>query len=251
MTAAFTDLRAAETSVKTSCVLTGMSRATHYRHANPKGPVHGPWLPRTPPPQALDAAERARVLAVLTSPAYRDLAIGQVWARELDESQYWCSVSTMYRVARAAGQVRERRRLATHPTRVRPELLARGPSEVWSWDITALKGPTKGTWYKCYVILDIYSRYVTGWLVTAIEDAVMGERLPRRRHQPQQHRPAHDPRRPRRRDGIQTGVGTPCRSAGDPVAFPTPHLERQPLRATRSRLKRVDSQAGGRPMSVA
>jgi putative transposase len=175
MTVAFTELRAAEVSVTTSCVLTGLSRATHYRHVNPKGPMHGPWLPRAPPPQALDAGERARVLEVLTSPAYRDLAIGQVWARELDEGRYWCSVSAMYRIARAAGQVRERRRLATHPARVRPELLARGPSEVWSWDITALKGPAKGIWYKCYVILDIYSRYVTGWLVAAAEDAVVAK----------------------------------------------------------------------------
>jgi putative transposase len=161
--------------VKKSCALTGMSRATHYRHVNPKGPMHGPWLPRAPPPQALDATERAVVLELLGSPAYRDLAIGQVWARELDEGRYWCSVSTMYRIARAAGQVRERRSLATHPARVRPELVARGPSEVWSWDITALKGPAKGAWFKCYVILDIFSRYVTGWLVAAAEDAVVAK----------------------------------------------------------------------------
>jgi len=137
--------------------------------------MHGPWLPRAPPPQALDTAERARVLEVLTSPTYRDLAIGQVWARELDEGRYWCSISTMYRIARAAGQVRERRSLATHPARVRPELVAHGPSEVWSWDITALKGPKKGIWFRCYVILDIYSRYVTGWLVAAAEDAIVAK----------------------------------------------------------------------------
>jgi putative transposase len=134
--------------------------------------MHGPWLPRAPPPQALDATHRARVLEVLTSPAYRDLAIGQAWARELDEGRYWCSISTMYRIARAANQVRERRRPASHPARVRPELVAHRPSQVWSWDITALNGPAKGTWYKCYVILDIYSRYVTGWLVAAVEDAM-------------------------------------------------------------------------------
>jgi hypothetical protein len=102
--------------------------------------MHGPWLPRTPPPWTLSPAEREQVLAVLNAPGYADLAIPQVWARELDQGRYWCSVSTMYRIARAAGQVRERRRVATHPARVRPELLARGPDEVWSWDITALKG---------------------------------------------------------------------------------------------------------------
>jgi len=82
-------------------------------------------------------------------------------------------MSSMYRIARAAGQTRERRAQATHPSRARPELLARGPSEVWSWDITALKGPRKGEWYKLYVVLDIFSRYVTGWLVAHAEDAVV------------------------------------------------------------------------------
>jgi putative transposase len=141
MTTAFTELRTAEIPVRTSCELTGISRATHYRHTNPKGPMHGPWLPRTPPPSALSQAERAVVLDLLTGPAYQDLAIPQVWARELDEGRYWCSMSTMYRIARAAGQVSERRRQATHPPRVRPELVAHGPSEVWSWDIERHEAP--------------------------------------------------------------------------------------------------------------
>lgn len=175
MIAAFTELRAANISVKRSCVLTGIARATHYRHVHPKGPMHGPWLPRRLPPATLSDVERARVSDLLSSLTYRDLAIPQVWARELDEGRYWCSVSTMYRIARGGGLVRERRRLATHPPRVRPELVAHGPSEVWSWDITALKGPVKGVWYKCYVILDIFSRYVTGWLVAAAEDAVVAK----------------------------------------------------------------------------
>jgi transposase InsO family protein len=160
-------------SVQRSCSLTGVARATYYRHTSRLGPVHGPWPARTPPPQSLTDDERARIRRLLNSPAYADLAIPQVWARELDEGRYHCSVSTMYRVARAAGQTRERRRLATHPARVRPELVATGPSQVWSWDITALKGPTKGIWYKCYVIIDIFSRYVTGWLVASAEDAVV------------------------------------------------------------------------------
>jgi putative transposase len=81
--------------VTKSYTLTGISRATHYRHGNPKKPMHGPWLPRAPQPQALDATERAQVLQVLTGPAYRHLAIPQVWARELDEGRYRCSISTM------------------------------------------------------------------------------------------------------------------------------------------------------------
>jgi transposase InsO family protein len=139
------------------------------------GPRHGPWLPRRPPPSTITDEQRERVLTLLASPDYRDLAIPQVWARELDEDRYWCSESSMYRIARAAGQSRERRAQATHPARVRPELVARGPSEVWSWDITALKGPRKGEWYKLYVVIDIFSRYVPGWLVANAEDAVVAK----------------------------------------------------------------------------
>jgi len=85
--------------------------------------------------QALSLAERAAVLTLINTEAYADLSIGQIWARELDEGRYWCSASTMYRIARAAGQSRERRRLATHPAKVKPELMADGPSQVWTWDI--------------------------------------------------------------------------------------------------------------------
>jgi putative transposase len=142
-----------EVPIVQACALTGRSRATHYRRADPRGaaalgPVHGPWLPRGLPPSTITDDERARVLALLNSEPYRDLAIPQVWARELDEGRYWCSESSMYRIARDAGQSRERRTQATHPPRVRPELVAHGPSEVWSWDITALKGPQKGQWYR-------------------------------------------------------------------------------------------------------
>jgi len=187
MDAAFTQLRALQLSIVAACELTGRSRATHYRRARTtttgggKGSgegsdaVAGDRRPRRPPPCMITEAEREQILALLSSEQYRDLAIPQVWARELDEGRYWCSQSSMYRIARAAGQVRERRAQATHPPRVRPELLARGPSEVWSWDITALKGPTKGEWYKLYVVMDIFSRYVTGWLVANAEDAVVAK----------------------------------------------------------------------------
>jgi len=179
MDTAFMALRSAEMSVAVACALTGRSRATHYRRADPAGvtlgPMHGPHRPRRLPPATITDDERARVLALLNSASYRDLAIPQVWARELDEDRYWCSPSSMYRIARQAGQSRERRAQATHPPRVRPELVARGPSEVWSWDITALKGPRKGEWYKLYVVLDIFSRYATGWLVANAEDAVVAK----------------------------------------------------------------------------
>ncbi|MDT3445131.1 MULTISPECIES: hypothetical protein [unclassified Pseudofrankia] len=134
-------------------MLTGISRASHYRHAAGAGRRHGPWLPRTPPPAALSGSERARVLQLLASPAYADLAIPQVWARELDDGRYWCSMSTMYRIARAAGQVSERRRQAIHPPRVRPELVAHGPSEVWSWDIERHEAQSTGRGRKTFVII--------------------------------------------------------------------------------------------------
>ena len=218
----------AQVSIARACALTGRSRATHYRRADPAGvvlgPLHGPHRPRRLPPCTLTDDERAAVLALLNSPAYRDLAIPQVWARELDEGRFWCSQSSMYRIARDAGQSRERRAQATHPPRVRPELVARGPSEVWSWDITALKGPRKGEWYKLYVVLDIFSRYVTGWLVADAEDAVVArDFLAGGGRQPD--RPAHDPRRPGRLDDVETGVGNDDRSRGVSFPFTAPLLE--------------------------
>lgn len=108
---------------------------------------------------------------MINTPAYQNLSICQIWARELDEDRFYCSKSTMYRIARAAGQTRERRSVATHPAKKKPELLATGPSQVWSWDITKLRGPQKGTWYHLYVLLDIFSRYVVGYIVCAVEDS--------------------------------------------------------------------------------
>jgi transposase InsO family protein len=180
MNTALSELRAAAVAIAVACALTGRSRATHYRRADPLGvaalgPVHGPPPPRGLPPSTITDEERTQVLTLLNSEPYRDLAIPQVWARELDEGRCWCSESSMYRIARDAGQSRERRTQASHPPRVRPELVAHGPSEVWSWDITALKGPQKGQWYKLYVVLDIFSRYVPGWLVAHAEDAVVAK----------------------------------------------------------------------------
>jgi transposase InsO family protein len=135
--------------------------------------VHGPKERRQPGPQALDHSERAAVLAVINQVGYSDLSIGQIWVRELDEGRYWCSLSSMYRIAAAAGQTRERRRQATHPAKVKPELVADGPSQVWTWDITKIRGPGKGIWFHLYVLIDIYSRYNPGWLLAAAEDSVL------------------------------------------------------------------------------
>ena len=172
---AFTALIALSISVVLACRLTGRSRATHYRQANPPSlkTDPAPHAERAKPPSALSDTERANVLAVINTVAYRDLSICQIWARELDEDRYHCSMSSMYRIARAAGQTRERRRLASHPALVKPELLATGPSQVWSWDITKLRGPAKGIWFHLYALIDIFSRYSPGYLVCAAEDSVV------------------------------------------------------------------------------
>ncbi len=173
MSAAFAGLRDAGVPARRACALIGRSRATRYRHA--RGPVHGPAPARAVPGngQALSGAERAAVLALISTEAYADLSIGQIWARELDAGSYLCSASSMYRIARAAGQSRERRRQATHPAKVKPELLADGPSQVWTWDITKLRGPARGIFYQLYVLIDIYSRFNPSWIISPVEDSAL------------------------------------------------------------------------------
>ena len=146
---AFAELIALSLPVVAVCALTGRSRATHYRRVSPPARTSDPipQADRAKPPSTLSVHERARVLDVINQPSYQDLSICQIWARELDEDRYHCSMSTMYRIARAAGQTRERRALASHPAKRIPELLTTGLSQVWSWDITKLRGPTKGIWY--------------------------------------------------------------------------------------------------------
>jgi len=171
LTTTFTALRSAGVTTKGACALIGRPRASHYRHL--AGPVLGPRAPRTVPDngQALTATEREAVLLLINSAGYADLAIGQIYTRELDEGRYLCSMSTMYRIAKGVGQSRERRRQATHPPKVKPELLADQPSQVWSWDITKLRGPTKGVFYHLYVLIDIYSRFNPGWIVSTVEES--------------------------------------------------------------------------------
>lgn len=171
---------------KAACEAVGRSRASHYR-AHPVRPVvHGPAQAPAPAsarrrqPRALTDAERQAVLDVLHSPRFVDQAPEAVYATLLDEGTYLCSVPTMYRLLRARGETnggRDRRRHATHPAHVKPELVATQPNQVWSWDITKLRGPAKWTWYYLYVILDIYSRYAVGWMVASRESKILAERL--------------------------------------------------------------------------
>lgn len=164
--------------VKAACRAVGRSRATHYRHHR-KSPTP-PRPPRREParqPRALSAAEEAQVLTVLRSARFVDMAPAEIYAVLLDEGTHLCSVSTMYRLLRKRGEVRERRRQATHPARVKPELVATAPNRVWSWDITKLHGPAKWTYYYLYSIIDIFSRYTVGWMVATREAAPLAERL--------------------------------------------------------------------------
>ena len=117
------------------------------------------------------------MVATLNEERFCDKAPAQVWATLLDEGTYLASVSTMYRLLRERHQVRERRAQARRPPTVKPELVATAPNQVWSWDITKLAGPYKWTWYQLYTILDIYSRYVVGWLVAPRESAKLAEQL--------------------------------------------------------------------------
>jgi putative transposase len=158
-----------------ACAALGLPRASIYRRRRPKAPV--PHGPRPKPARALAAAERSTVLEVLNSERFADKAPAEVHATLLDENTYHCSVRTMYRILAENSQVRERRAQLRHPAYAKPELLATGPNELWSWDITKLRGPAKSSHFALYVILDVFSRYVVGWLVAMAESAVLAEKL--------------------------------------------------------------------------
>lgn len=134
-----------------------------------------PRSSRPEPANRLSGAERARILGVLNSDRFIDSAPTEVFATLLDEGIYLGSISTIYRVLAENKQVQERRRLARHPARKRPELIATGPGQVFTWDITKLPGAAKGIYYDAYVMIDIFSRYIVGWHVAAGESAQIAE----------------------------------------------------------------------------
>lgn len=161
---------------RTACRALGLAPATVYRRRQPPSPRPGQRAP-APPPRALSVVERENVLGVLNSERFVDSSPAQVWATLLDEGRYLCSQRTMYRLLAEHQEVRERRDQLTHPAYAKPELLAEGPNQVWSWDITKLLGPAKWTYHYLYVILDVFSRYVVGWTVQQKESAAVAERL--------------------------------------------------------------------------
>lgn len=160
--------------VSPTCAALGVSTATYYRQCNPKPAA---VVPRPGPPRTLPAAERSAVLEILHEPRFVDLAPAQVYAGLLDEKRYVCSERTMYRILEENQEVRERRNQLRHPSYVAPQLLATAPNQLWSWDITKLLGPTKWTYFYLYVILDVFSRYVVGWMVAYRESAQLAEKL--------------------------------------------------------------------------
>jgi len=159
-----------------ACRVLGVAPATIYRRRRPPEPR--PRRPRAVPARALSEPEREAVLGVLHSERFVDCSPAQVWATLLDEGRYLASERTFYRLLAARhGGVRERRDQLTHPAYAKPELLAQRPNELWSWDISKLKGPAKWTYFYLYVILDVFSRYAVGWTVQHRENAQLAKAL--------------------------------------------------------------------------
>jgi putative transposase len=159
--------------VAAACLALGIPRATYYRRIRPTPDSAAAVLagdrPKRSHPRALLPEERQQVLAVLNEPRFVDLAPPEVHATLLDEGKWLCSLRTMYRILDENDQVRERRDQLRHPDYKKPELMATGPNQVWTWDITKLLGPAKWTYYYLYVIIDIFSRYVVGWTLASRE----------------------------------------------------------------------------------
>ena len=160
--------------VAPTCAALGVSTASYYRRCQPQSAA---VTARPSPPRTLPPAERTAVLDLLHEPRFVDLAPAQVYAGLLDDERYVCSERTMYRILEEHQEVRERRDQRRHPRYAAPQLLATAPNQLWSWDITKLLGPAKWTYFYLYVILDVFSRYVVGWMVAHRESAQLAEKL--------------------------------------------------------------------------
>ncbi len=163
-------------STKSACKAFGISRAGIYRRRATRL-VPKMQRKRPAPPRSLSEPEKQEVLDTLHTERFQDKAPHEVYATLLDEDCYLCSIRTMYRILEQHHEVRERRDQLRHPTYTKPELLATGPNQVWSWDITKLLGPVKWSYFYLYVILDIFSRYVVGWMVAPSESAALAGQL--------------------------------------------------------------------------
>ena len=173
--AAATEL-AVDVGASAACQALHLPRASYYREQCKA--VSAPRIPRRrTPARALGPAERETALARLYEERFQDRSPAAVYATLLDEGEYHCSIRTLYRLLAQHGESRERRDQLTHPPYKKPELLATAPNQLWSWDITKLLGPAKWTYFYLYVILDVFSRYVVGWMVAMRESAELAKRL--------------------------------------------------------------------------
>lgn len=169
------------TGVTTACRVLAIPRSSLYRAASsaghPEQKTPAPSSQRTKPARALSDEEKDEVRRVLNSERFQDQSPRQVYAALLDEDEYLCHWRTMYRVLDEHDEVRERRNQLRHPAYTKPELLATGPKQLWSWDITKLRGAETWTYYYLYVMLDVFSRYVVGWLLAERESGNLAQEL--------------------------------------------------------------------------
>jgi len=172
---AITEL-AVDVGTSAACRALTLPRASYYRDRR-KGAVPAVAALRPLPARALHPVEREAVLSRLHEERFQDRSPAAVYATLLDEGEYHCSIRTMYRLLEQRGESRERRDQLLHPPYQKPELMATAPNRLWSWDITKLLGPAKWTYFYLYVILDVFSRYVTGWMVAYRESAELAKRL--------------------------------------------------------------------------
>ncbi len=163
---------AGDVGVSAACQALGVPRSTLYRARKPSTEL----APRPTPPRAMSTEEKAEVRDVLNSERFWDCAPREVYAALLDEGVYYCYWRTMYLILTEYSEVCERRNQRRHPSSTRPELRATGPNQLWSWDVTYLRGP-KGIFYYLYMIIDVYSRYIAGWLIANRESAELAEQL--------------------------------------------------------------------------
>ena len=159
--------------IAAACAALGLSRASLHRRGAAVTRPPATVRRRPKPARALVADERQGVIDLLREPRFVDQAPAEVYASLLDEGFYHCSIRTMYRILHGHGAVKERRRQLRHPVYAKPELIAEGPNQVWSWDISKLMGPAKWTYFYLYVIIDIFSRRVVGWCVADTESAAL------------------------------------------------------------------------------
>ena len=170
-----TEQLAAEIGLTNACMVLNVSRSSLYRARQPQ--TQSAARVKNLPLRQLSATEREIAHRTLNSERFQDCAPRQVYAELLDEGHYLCSVSTLYRILAENKEIRERRDQLHHPNYTKPELLATAPNQVWSWDITRILGPAKWNYYYLYVMLDIFSRYVVGWLIADCESSALAQEL--------------------------------------------------------------------------